>query len=90
MALLSMSEWAATVLDGSIIRASRIAKAEYENGKLSIHARRNIHAGEELCYDYRIPLEDRRSHRHRKAYACACQSPRCRGTLLLKAKRRRG
>jgi SET domain-containing protein len=29
---------------------------EYDDGTLFIHARRTIHAGEELCYDYRIAV----------------------------------
>ena len=62
---------------------------EYDDGKLFIHARRTIRAGEELCYDYRIPVEGRGSERDRKAYACACRSSRCRGTLLLEAGSRR-
>jgi SET domain-containing protein len=62
---------------------------EYDDGTLFIHARRAIHAGEEICYDYRISTEGRTTKRDRLEYACACNSPRCRGTLLLLPKRRR-
>ncbi len=56
---------------------------EYDDGTLFIHARRTIRAGEEICYDYRISMAGRSSKRDRLDYACACKSPRCRGTLLL-------
>jgi uncharacterized protein len=62
---------------------------EYGDGTLFIHARRTIRAGEEICYDYRISTEGRSSKKDRKAYACSCKSPRCRGTLLLGPKPRR-
>jgi uncharacterized protein len=62
---------------------------EYDDGTLFIHARRTIRAGEELCYDYRIAILSRSSKNDRAAYACACKSPRCRGTLLFMAKSHR-
>jgi SET domain-containing protein len=62
---------------------------EYDDGTLFIHARRTIRAGEELCYDYRIPAAGRGSEKERRAYACACRSSRCRGTLLIKTSSRR-
>jgi uncharacterized protein len=61
---------------------------EYDDGTLFIHARRTIRAGEELCYDYRIGALGKATGLNRKDYACACKSPRCRGTLLLTPKRR--
>lgn len=61
---------------------------EYGDGRVFIHARRTIRAGEELAYDYRIVVDGGVSARDRKAYACACKATRCRGTLLLVAKRR--
>ena len=61
---------------------------EYSDGTLFIRARRTIRAGEELCYDYRIAILGS-SKSDREAYACACKSPRCRGTLLLTAKSHR-
>ena len=61
---------------------------EYDDGTLFIHARRTIRAGEELCYDYRIGALGKVTDLDREDYACACKSPRCRGTLLLTPKRR--
>ena len=62
---------------------------EYDDGTLFIHARRTIRAGEELCYDYRIGVLGKPTRVDRKDYACACNTPRCRGTMLLTTKRRR-
>ena len=59
---------------------------EYTDGTVFIEARRTIHAGEELTYDYRLSIPGRISERTRKAYACRCASPRCRGTLLIETK----
>jgi len=59
---------------------------EYDDGTVFIEARCTIHAGEELTYDYRLSIPGRISERTRKAYACRCASPRCRGTLLIETK----
>jgi SET domain-containing protein len=56
---------------------------EYDDGSLFIHARRTIRIGEELCYDYRITVAGAVTKTALRDYACACKSPRCRGTLLL-------
>jgi uncharacterized protein len=65
---------------------------EYDNGRVFIHARRTIRAGEELTYDYRLGFVGPISRRAHKALRCRCGAKRCRGTLLLKppakAKRR--
>lgn len=55
---------------------------EYEDGRVFIHARRTIRAGEELTYDYRLAFEGPLSQRARKAFACRCGAQRCRGTML--------
>jgi SET domain-containing protein len=55
---------------------------EYDDGRVFIHARRAIAAGEELTYDYQLQLEGRISRRTRTAYACRCSAVRCRGSLL--------
>lgn len=55
-----------------------------EDGRVYIHARQSIRAGEELTYDYRLTLDDRITAKVRKAYACGCGAPRCRGTMLIK------
>jgi SET domain-containing protein len=65
---------------------------EYDDGRVFIHARRAIRAGEELTYDYRLIFVGPISRRAREALRCRCGANRCRGTLLLKipgkAKRR--
>ena len=65
---------------------------EYDDGRVFIHARRTIRAGEELTYDYRLSFVGPISRRAREALRCHCGAKRCRGTLLLKpparAKRR--
>jgi hypothetical protein len=55
---------------------------EYDDGRVYIHARRTIRAGEELRYDYRLVFEGRLSERARRAFACRCGARRCRGTML--------
>jgi len=48
-----------------------------------IRAGRNIEAGEELTYDYRLSLDGRITRKIREEYACRCGTKRCRGSLLL-------
>jgi len=55
---------------------------EHDGGRLFIHARRTIRAGEELCYDYRLSYEGRITRRAERAFACHCGARRCRGTML--------
>jgi hypothetical protein len=54
-----------------------------EGDRVFIHATRTIRLGEELTYDYRLSFPGRLSQRLRKAFACACGSGMCRGTMLL-------
>ncbi|HYK63719.1 MAG TPA: SET domain-containing protein-lysine N-methyltransferase [Patescibacteria group bacterium] len=91
--------------DGSVIDASIRGNAarwinhgcdpncepiEYDGGRIFIHARRTIHAGEELCYDYRLSYEGRITRRAERAFACRCGARRCRGTMLWPVPRRDG
>jgi uncharacterized protein len=55
---------------------------EHEGLRVFIHAKRTIHAGEELTYDYRLVFHGRLSRRARNAMACRCGARRCRGTML--------
>ncbi|WP_257385782.1 SET domain-containing protein [Tahibacter caeni] len=55
--------------------------------RVMIETVRDVRAGEELCYDYGITLEERHTPRLKAIWACRCGSPRCTGTML-KPKRR--
>jgi SET domain-containing protein len=62
---------------------------EDDDGRIFIEAKRTIRAGEELTYDYRLNYEGRITKRVIDAYRCRCGAPRCRGSLLLKMRKRR-
>ena len=55
---------------------------EHDDFRVFIHARRTIRAGEELCYDYKLVPSGKVTKRERKAMACRCGAPKCRGTML--------
>ena len=57
-------------------------KAEEEEGRIFIDARRDIAAGEELFYDYGLIIDERYTPKLKKQYECRCGSRRCRGTML--------
>ena len=59
---------------------------EDEEGRVFIAAKRTIRAGEELAYDYQLSLPGRRTAGTIANYACRCGAPRCRGTMLRRAK----
>lgn len=50
--------------------------------RVMIETVRDVRAGEELCYDYGITLEERHTPRLKAIWACRCGSPRCTGTML--------
>jgi SET domain-containing protein len=52
------------------------------DGRVFIDAVSDIKPGDELFIDYRLDIEGRRSAALRMLYACHCESPRCRGTML--------
>ena len=51
-------------------------------GRVFIKALRPLAAGDELFYDYRLTIDERYTARLKRAYACLCGSPGCRGTML--------
>jgi uncharacterized protein len=57
-------------------------EAQEEDGRVFIHALRDIARGEELNYDYGLILEDRHTPALKRAYACLCGAPSCRHTML--------
>jgi len=56
--------------------------ADEQDGRIFITALRDIAAGEELSFDYRLVIDGRHTPKLKKAYACHCGSPKCRGTML--------
>ena len=56
--------------------------ADEIDGRIFITALRNIHAGEELNYDYGLIIEERYTPKLKAEYPCWCGSDDCRGTLL--------
>lgn len=64
-------------------------EADEVDGRVYIHALRDIAAGEEINYDYGLTMDERYTPALKKRFQCLCGSPACRGTLLA-PKRRRG
>ena len=55
---------------------------EDNRGRVFIEALRNIRAGEELFYDYRLSIDVPRTKEIEKESICHCGSPNCRGNML--------
>ena len=64
-------------------------EADEETGRVFIKALRNIHAGEELNYDYGLIIDERYTPKLKAEYPCWCGSANCRGTLLAPKRRSR-
>ncbi|MDH4376884.1 MAG: SET domain-containing protein-lysine N-methyltransferase [Ramlibacter sp.] len=57
-------------------------EADEEEGRVFIKALRNIHAGEELSYDYGLIIDAPYTKKLKAEYPCWCGAASCRGTLL--------
>jgi uncharacterized protein len=57
-------------------------EADEENERIFIKALRNIHAGEELNYDYGLIIDEPYTKKLLAEYPCWCGAKNCRGTLL--------
>ena len=55
---------------------------EEDDGRVFIHALRNIRAGEELSYDYQLQVDEPITRAVKAESACHCGSSNCRGTML--------
>lgn len=60
-------------------------KSTIEDRRVFIDALRDIDPGEELTFDYKLDVNA--STEVKKRYACRCQAPNCRGTMLALPKR---
>ncbi|WP_426114526.1 SET domain-containing protein [Massilia sp. PWRC2] len=63
-------------------------EAYEDNGKVFIHALRDIDAGEELNYNYALVYEERHTAAVKQAFACLCGTAECQGTMLAPKKRK--
>ena len=63
-------------------------EAYEDDGKVFIHALRQIDPGEELNYNYALVYEERHTAAVKKSFACRCGTPECQGTMLAPKKRK--
>jgi SET domain-containing protein len=87
-----------TVIDGGVGgRAARYVnhscdpncEADEDGGRIFITSVRDIPAGAELTYDYRMEAPQPLPRDWRRRYACHCGATRCRGTMLIRPRPRR-
>lgn len=64
-------------------------EAEDDEGRIFIKALRNIHAGEELFFDYGLIIDGPLTKKLLAEYPCWCGSKNCRGTLLAARQRKK-
>jgi uncharacterized protein len=57
-------------------------EAQEVDGRVFIHAMRDIEPDEELFYDYGLVIDARLTKKLKKEYACHCGAKDCRGTML--------
>ncbi|MEO6278938.1 SET domain-containing protein-lysine N-methyltransferase [Roseateles sp.] len=65
-------------------------EADEVDGRVFVHALRDLEAGEELFYDYRLMLDERHTAKVKKQFACWCGAATCRGTMLEPKTRKSG
>lgn len=58
-----------------------------DEGRIFLHALRDIHAGEELSFDYGLVIDMRYTPKLKAEYPCWCGTAACRGTLLTPKRR---
>ena len=64
-------------------------EAYEDQGRVYIHALRDIEAGEELNYNYALIYEERHTPALKKLFACHCGTPGCTGTMLAPKRRKK-
>jgi len=57
-------------------------EADEVDGRIFIKALRKLEAGEELCYDYGLIIDERYTKKLKKQFECRCGAKKCRGTML--------
>lgn len=57
-------------------------EAEEVEGRVFIHALRDIAPDEELFYDYGLVIDGRLTKKLKAEYGCRCGARKCRGTML--------
>ena len=62
-------------------------EAYEEDGRVFIHALRDIEPGEELSYNYALVYEERHTPAIKKAFACRCGAANCTGVMLAPKKK---
>jgi uncharacterized protein len=56
---------------------------EHDDGRVFIYAMQDIGRGEELSYDYALIYEERHTLAVKRAFACHCGAPGCKGSMLM-------
>jgi SET domain-containing protein len=64
-------------------------EAYEDEGRVYIHALRDIEAGEELNYNYALIYEERHTPALKKLFECRCGTPGCTGTMLAPKRRKK-
>jgi SET domain-containing protein len=64
-------------------------EAYEDEGRVYIHALRDIDEGEELNYNYALIYDERHTPALKRLFACRCGAPSCSGTMLAPKKRKK-